>query len=196
MCKKFIIFTVIVFQFFIISYADYVDEALNNIELKQYGRTFVEDSIGSRLIRLETDYFGMAQSGSVENRIYSLEKMAAVNKSIPQFQEDLFGDRVYYSKNEKPNKVQQFFNNITAPFSSYGTVTGYTPPIQTSVYGNSFGQFNDSYCPYHHKYNNHMNYNRLYHHPHPHIVNNYPYSYRPENTLTNIATRAAIKILD
>lgn len=190
MYKKIIILTVIVFQFLNVSYASYVDDSLNNIELKHYGRTYVEDSIGSRLIRLETDFFGMAQSGSVEQRLYSLEKMAAVNKFVPQFQEDLFGDRIYSSNEEKPSKIKQFFNTITSPFYSYGTVTGYTPPI--NGISNHYRHSNN-YCPYHNTY-----------HPKTHYHHNMNNSYFPDvspqyyptNTVSNVLTRSAVKILD
>lgn len=190
MCKKILILFFICFQFLNLSYASYVEDSLKNIELKHYGRTYVEESIGSRLIRLETDFFGMAQSGSVEQRLYSLEKMAAVNKFVPQFHEDLFGNRSYYSNEENPSKIKQFFNTITSPFTSYGTVTGYTPPLNGVSHNYSYS---NRYCPHYNNYHpNHHHSHKMNNLHHPNSYNNY----YPTSIVSDVLTKSAIKILD
>ncbi len=147
----------------------YSDNELNNIELRKYGQVFDNESLSDRLSRLETDFFGMAQSGNIDDRVYKLSLISG-NSRMPSMAEP------YYNDYPKKNIIKTFFDNVASDFSDYGTMTGFTPSITTYGYGNldnlyrnEFLNFMDNsqrYCPYHNKYHtkNHI-LNRNYHNP-------------------------------
>ena len=146
----------------------YSDDEISFLEQNQYGQSFESDSLAQRLNRLETDLFGMAQSGDIDSRLDMLFKLSNNSKASAI----VTPDYNYYSVSEpkKANAFKNFWNNFTEPFSQ-GVVTGYTPPINYSSsfssYGNDFMNFLNNpqqYCPYHNTYhnNNHYhNYNNL-----------------------------------
>ena len=52
----------------------------NKIEFQKYGQVFVLDSLADRLNRLETDFFGMAQTGNIEDRVNRLVQISQNSK--------------------------------------------------------------------------------------------------------------------
>ena len=152
MLKKIIyIFIVIVaINRFCLSYSD---EELNKIEYQKYGHVFVEDSLSVRLNRLESDYFGMAQSGNIEQRINKLIQISNHSKQANFSYPD-------YPINKK-SKLKNFLNN-TAEFFGSGYMTGFTPSFTGSgynyaenMYRNEYKDFirnYSGYCPYYNRY--------------------------------------------
>ena len=128
----------------------YTDDRLAEIEQREYGQVFEDDSLSARLMRLETDLLGMSQSGDIDSRIDILSKLSNSYMGV---------NPVNYGKEEiKTNKgsaIKNFWNNITSP--TYGGITGFTPAIETyggssGIYRNEFANFlnnSGNYCPYH-----------------------------------------------
>ena len=54
----------------------YTDDRLAEIEQREYGQVFEDDSLSARLMRLETDLLGMSQSGDIDSRIDILSKLS------------------------------------------------------------------------------------------------------------------------
>jgi hypothetical protein len=188
----------------------YSDEVLNNLELKKYGQIFEYESLSERLNRLETDYFGMSQSGDLDDRISKLSQISINSRTYPS---------AYPYENYKPKKatMRTFWDNFSSLFDS-GSITGFTPPM--SVYGYSPMQENiyrqqyldflnnpQSYCPYHNRYNyfpqNRLNSSYPYsinHSPIRHdYMGNYPINryYRPNfYNPPNIYTGAGVHIIN
>ena len=75
--RFFLIFIFILLNNCAYSYSDY---DLDNIEYLKYGQNFSYEPLGNRLNRLETDFFGMAQSGNIEDRVYRLSQIAQNSK--------------------------------------------------------------------------------------------------------------------
>lgn len=170
MFKKILILNI---AYLIGSLAGYCDlgDKLTDIEYAKYGESFTYESISDRLNRLETDYFGMAQTGDIDSRINMLSTMSRSSKQIAvQNPYD-----AYYTGKQK-GKLRTFWDNVTSTFDSTGVMTGYTPSMTTNsynygyptnMYRNEFLNFMNnpqSYCPYHNRYhyNNHI-LNRPYH---------------------------------
>lgn len=200
----------------------YTESILNDIEMSQYGTSYQNEDLASRLRRLETDVFGMSQSGNVESRINNLAQMAS---SVGY----TYGIQPYenYYYPQKKGVVKRFFDNVSSTFTS-PSMTGYTPSFYGSnIYPNNMYRrelmnypYNSNYCPFNNGYypNNHQKF-------HNHNYNNYnknnnlsrfpsknrlssrykynngfnPYSsypYRiPTDSLTNVATRSTVHIL-
>lgn len=198
----------------------YDENNLDAIEMAKYGRVYSNNDLGTRLRRLETDYFGMAQSGNIDKRISMLERFSLSDNSFPAAQLD----NMIYQDN-KPNAIKRFFNNVSSAFYSPGVVTGYTPPIGSSYYPNSiyrdeymnFMNNHNNFCPYHNTY--HPNMPSRYHN---HYYNNSKYNsfrpfkgfnngmsslyapyrhnpsynpYLPTSMMTNAVTKSTVKIL-
>lgn len=132
---------------------------ISSLEQNKYGQSFENESLSERLNRLETDYFGMSQTGDINSRLDMLSKLAVNSKGSAIITPDY--DYYSVSKKNKSNPIKNFWNNISEPFSQ-GVVTGYTPPISFSnsysSYGNNFMNFlngRPEYCPYHNKFHNH-----------------------------------------
>ncbi|MCD7878484.1 MAG: hypothetical protein LUG16_00960 [Candidatus Gastranaerophilales bacterium] len=154
------------FMFFscIIPVFAYSQNQLDDIEYSKYGQIYSNDSLSSRLNRLETDLLGMTQSGSIDSRINMLMNMS----------ENAHNPGAIYSYNNYPVKkstIKSFFDSVSDTFSG-GTMTGFTPSLHDNtfysggLYGNGFMDYlNNSsrYCPYGNGYNSVYNtYQRNY----------------------------------
>lgn len=170
MLRKIIILIAVISQLFISALA-YSDDILNNMEFRKYGTTYSNEDLGSRLRRLETDFFGMAQSGDAETRMNNLQQISGGNSVSAYLPPD---DNFYPGK--KQSAIKRFFNNMTSSIYDPGVITGYTPPIYNngyvnSIYGNEYKNFlnrNNNYCPF-----NSRNYSPSYRQYHNHYYNNY-----------------------
>ncbi len=224
MLKKLFLINIAMFSIALAGYC-FSEEQLSKMEIIEYGQSYPDESIASRLNRLETDYFGMVQSGDIDSRIDMLKRMSNNSKrSAILLPED------NYYPGEKRSAMGRFWDNVTDTFSG-GTVTGFTPGLDmnsygysNSVYGNGFNNFfnNLPYCPYHNRYHNNNFFNRAYrninrfansgfNYNYPNFNRHYygrnhynrPYSpyygpYRrmiPQNNLTNLATRSSVHII-
>lgn len=205
MLRRIMILNILFFNMFLIGYA-YNESNLDNIEYSKYGMTYENEDLGSRLRRLESDYFGMAQSGDIENRIQRIEQMSQNEKltTTMPFQD------TYVPPVKKKTAIRRFFeDNLPVGGYNQGIITGYTPPIINNMgynrYRNQYYDFlnnpHNNYCPYHNtyhnhqhrryrqnlnkylnnrlgynRYNNHWGYNRPYNYNQAY---NRPYSYNP-----------------
>ena len=71
------------FLFFILFFSNFAfasyEDSLFELETLKYGKSFQNESISQRLLRLEEDYFGLSQSGDISSRISMLNKIAQNN---------------------------------------------------------------------------------------------------------------------
>lgn len=171
----------------------FTDE-LSNIEYNKYGTTFEYESLAQRLNRLETDYFGMSQSGDINSRIMNLSKINT-NKTNSAILSKNYGN------DDKPkSKLRNFWDNIT---SGNGYITGFTPSMNTfttqgyanDIYNNEFYNLMNqpSFCPYDMGYHNRSAVSRPHNYytkrvngvnrftPNHNPYRNYPYSYNGYN---------------
>lgn len=144
-------------------------DLLNDIEYKKYGISYPDESLAERLNRLETDYFGMEQQGSIDSRIDMLSRMSSNRRSTAVLPPNYNN---YHLK--KKSAIRKFFEN----FTDDGVVTGFTPSITSSTFSNgssyyssgsnyagNFGRnaFNNFFngrnncCPYHNNFHRNMN---------------------------------------
>lgn len=168
MLKKLFIIKIIFLFTAIIGFCFSEDE-ITNIELSKYGESYANESIAERLNRLETDFFGMAQSGDLDSRIDMLKHISGNSR-----QSAIINPRENYYPGQKRSAIRRFWDNVTSTFDTTGTMTGFTPSMTTSgynygysnnAYGNEFLNFMNgynNYCPYHNRYHNH---NRYLHNP-------------------------------
>ena len=170
----------------------YSEENLSFIEYQKYGESYENDSLSSRLSRLENDLFGMTQSGDIDKRIEMIVRMSNSNNyefNTPQN----YGN----TKVKKKSNFKNFWNNITSDITDFGTMTGFIPPMYG--YGSYNGNYYGGYNRYSTRYNNGFNngYNRRYHpqypynnyheHFHPHCCHNHvnsPSHFYPNNTVS------------
>lgn len=153
----------------------YSEDVLNNLELSRYGQSFEYESLSERLNRLETDYFGMAQSGDLDDRISKLSQISTNNRNY---------NTSYPYENDRPKKsvMRNFWDNFTSVFDN-GSVTGYTPPMSFYQNNSSWENvFKQQYMDYMRNTPNYCPYHNRYHHNIPNRLNpNYPYgAYNPE----------------
>lgn len=222
MLRKIIIMSLFVFQLSMQVFA-YNENDLGNIELSRYGRVYTNEDFGTRLRRIETDIFGMAQSGDLDKRMNMIQQMTSNEKSVSVVPYE----NIYTEK--KQNPIKRFFSNMTLPSYYPGVVTGYTPGMNTygynNIYRNEYSDFmnnHNNFCPfnnqrlnnipgrYHNHYyngygynnNRYLNNNRTGHvYPYNNAVR--PYRYNPyynkypvpTDVITNVATRSAVHIL-
>lgn len=160
MLKKIFVLCFLFFmsQMFVYSFSE---DELSNIEYYKYGKSYNTDSISSRLNRLETDYFGMAQNGDLNSRLDMLSKMAGNSQNSAFLSPE---DSFYPGK--KKSAIRNFIDNVSSTFADTGTITGFTPSMSTgygysnNIYGNEFRNFMNNYnqyCPYHNRHNNYIN---------------------------------------
>lgn len=141
----------------------YTEDNISALEYAKYGINYPNESLGERLNRLETDYFGMSQSGNINSRIENLTKIYSNAKngvSMPYYGNY---SNNYNTENQtipvKKRGLRNFFNNITSSFLDNGYVTGYTPSMNYStnsgytnnLYGNNAGGYMNNpslFCPY------------------------------------------------
>lgn len=142
----------------------YSPEQLANMEMVKYGQSYENDSLSSRLMRLETDLFGMTQSGDIDSRLDMISQMIGSSASVPAYTPDnsyYSQNNSYYYPQKKESAIKRFWNNLTDDFSS-GAITGFTPPLTSTgyvndLYGNGFMNFTNNsgrYCPLHNTYHN------------------------------------------
>lgn len=201
----------------------YSEDILNEIEYKKYGTTFQNESLADRLNKLETDFLGMEQKGSIDERLDLLYKISNNSKNTTI-------QRPYYEnyQTKKRSAVRKFFDNL----GDLGTVTGFTPSLSSNYYNNGsyydsygansqnwnhsgYNNFfnNNNYCPYHNSYhNNHFNHpihNRHwignnFHNNHFQEYNSpyLPQHIYPENRVTrnfyippNVQSRTSVRII-
>lgn len=176
----------------------YSENILNDIEYKKYGASYPNESLSERLSRLETDYFGMEQQGSIESRIDVLSKMSS-NRRSSSIQTPIYNS--YPVK--KKSAIRRFWDN----FTDDGTITGFTPSITSSTFSNgssyyssgnnyvdnfrrnAFNNFfngRNNYCPYHNTFHNNMNWkNDINHNLGNHFHNNLGNGFPPPPDMHN-----------
>ncbi len=182
-----------IFFVFILDANCYTEDELSNLELTKYGQAFVDDSLSSRLNRLETDMFGMSQSGDIDSRIDTLIRMFGNSVSVPNYD---------YYPSQKRSAIKNIFNSITSSFGyDDGQMTGFIPPMGVG-YSNNYNH--NYYRPYHHRPSNYCPYHNSYHPPshnfHRHsprtAYNPYGPSYqRPTYGYSNTNVGSSVRIL-
>ncbi len=150
--------SVLIFTFFVfcLSAECFQENNISRLEYSKYGQSFDNESLSSRLNRLETDFFGTEQSGDLDSR---LNKLSMMDSNTFQNPSSTFSNEFY--PGEKKGVFKNFMDNITSAFDS-GSFTGYTPSLMSGAYSNSyytnglFGYNNphQSYCPYHNTFHN------------------------------------------
>lgn len=140
------------------------ENELTNIELSKYGESYANESIAERLNRLETDFFGMAQSGDVDSRINMLNHLAGNSR-----QSAIINPQDNFYPGKKRSAIRNFWDNVTSTFDTTGSMTGFTPSMTNSSYGysnnmyrneflNFMNGYNNNYCPDHNRYHNNNRY--------------------------------------
>ncbi len=204
MLKKIILLSMCVLLINVAGYG-YSEENLSLIEYQKYGESYENDSLSSRLSRLENDLFGMTQSGDIDKRIEMIVRMSNSNNyefNTPQNYE--------IPKQKKKSNFKNFWNNITSDITDLGTMTGFIPPIYG--YGSYSGNYSNGYNNYYgsnyprryttgynngfnNKYHNRFNhryysqypYNNYHDNFHPHCCHNpmhTPPHFYPNNTVS------------
>ena len=107
-----------------------VEEKLSRLEYSAFSKTFSGDELSSRLARLETEYFGAKQSGTLDNRLDKL--MKNVYFCDTPLSED-YSSMLYQTPETITSSkgIKGFWNRIKNDFDM-GSFTGYTPPITNS----------------------------------------------------------------
>ena len=183
MHKKFILSLVLILFFPCVAFA-YTEQQISNLEINQYGQTFVDDSLSDRLNRLEMDMLGMRQSGDIDNRISMLNRVSFGEIPTPSFD---------YYKPERRSAIKNIWNNVSSILDN-GYMTGFIPSLENSYTSNYYRSNSPQYCPYHNSY--HQGPARFNHY-NPHVGYN-PYglsSQRPTYGYTNTTTGSSIHIL-
>lgn len=190
------IFTSVLFLFCQLIGFCYSENILNDIEYKKYGFSYPNESLSERLSRLETDYFGMEQQGSIDSRIDVLSKMSS-NRRVSSIQTPNYDG---YPVKRK-SAIRRFWDN----FTDDGVITGFTPSITSSTFNNgssyyssgnnyadnfrrnAFNNFfggHNNYCPYHNNFHNHMNLgNKINHNLGNHFHNNLGHTFPPPSNM-------------
>lgn len=165
MLKKLFIIGLILFNSYSSTFA-FSENTLDGIEVSRYGTSYAGEELGSRLRRLETDVFGMSQSGNVDDRINNLAKLTLNNPYNQGFRQ--------YNDSYVPKKkgiLRRFFDNVTSTFSD-PYVTGYTPSINDlGGYGYSGNLSGNGYMNFFNNGRNNYPFNNTY------FPNNYGYNY-------------------
>ena len=108
----------------------YSEENLSAIEFSRYGQSYENESLSSRLMRLESDLMGMTQSGDIDSRIELISRMAD-NSDLSAVQPN----NIFYPEKKK-SAIRNFWDNVTSSTSS-GSLTGFTPSMDSTGYYNS-----------------------------------------------------------
>ncbi len=159
MIKK-ILFTIFVYLNCILGGYCFSEVNISDIEYSKYGQTYENESLANRLNRLETDLFGMEQSGDLDSRLYKLEKLSMNKMQSPS---NAFYDT--YTSGKNKSSIRNFLDNVADTFSNSGTLTGFTPSMTYSsnpndIYNYGLSGFTSNYsnyCPYNNYYNNKYN---------------------------------------
>ncbi len=136
---------------------------LSKVERKVFGRTYVGDDATNRLQRLESNVFGAVQTGDENNRLKRLSS-ATQNYANKYPEYTAYNNGNYYNYYNAYNNP--YYNRYT-PYRPYnnpyarqgirrlfrtirnnGSLTGYTPPVNTysqdTFYNNSFTSYPSS----------------------------------------------------
>jgi len=140
------------------------EDDISAAEYARYGRNFADESLGERLNRLETDFFGMSQTGSINSRLENLSRMAS---NIKNDVNSVLNNN-YYEK--KPKKFfRKILDNLTSGFGADEFITGYTPSVINTISSSGGLNYYNSRYPYsgwnNNYYNNYNNYNSRYNYP-------------------------------
>ncbi len=148
----------LVYLIFIMPVEAFNENNLDDIEYSKYGQSFSNESLSERLNRIETDFFGMEQSGDLDSRLNNIQMLSSDKIQNPS---------VAFSQSEYPGEkkgiFRNFLDNVSSSFSDTGTFTGYTPSMlynsgySNNLYRNSLRDFANgysNYCPYHNTYHN------------------------------------------
>ena len=187
MLKRFVFGFVLMFVFPCVALS-YAEEQLSNLEINQYGQTFVEDGFADRLNRLEMDMLGMRQSGDIDNRIGRLNRVSFGEINTPSFD---------YYKPEKRSAIKNLWDNVSSVFDA-GYMTGFIPSFGNSYGTNYYQNKIQDYCPYHNSYNNSYHHRPArFNHYNPRMgYNPYGPSYqRPTYGYSNTTTGSSVHIL-
>ena len=162
MIKKLFILNIIFFCSAAIGLC-FSENELRNIELSKYGESYTNESIAERLNRLETDFFGMAQTGDIDSRIDMLNHIAMNSR-----QSAIINPQENFYPGKRKSAIKSFWDNVTSTFDTTGSITGYTPSMTTTGYGYSNNMYRNeflnfmngynNYCPYHNRYHNNNRY--------------------------------------
>ncbi len=164
MLKKIFILKIFLIIFAGIGYC-YSEDELNRLEYLSFGQIYEDDTLGERITRLETNYFGLSQSGDIDSRISRISQLAE-NKKMPSMS---FPERKNVSIPKK-NKIKSILNTASDFFGT-GSMTGFTPSFTGSPYGYSDTMYNNefnnflnnpnAYCPYQNNINPYAGINSL-----------------------------------
>ncbi len=136
---------------------------LSKIERKVFGRTYVGDDATNRLKRLESNVYGAVQTGDENNR---LKRLTSATKNFSNKYPEYTAYNNYYNRNYY-NPYYNPYNNRYTPYRPYnnpfvkpglkrifrtirnnGSLTGYTPPINTyqeeQFYNNAYSSYPSS----------------------------------------------------
>lgn len=103
------------------------NNVLSRMEQKVLGQNFPNDDAQTRLSRLEQQVFGASQSGSVDSR-YKL-----LSSAIKRYNPGQYSDFDNQLASMQPKRgLRGFFNSLGQSFNG-GTMTGFTPPIDTNM---------------------------------------------------------------
>lgn len=131
MKKLLLLFFFIPFCFISANAAGYdVEDKLSHLERSAFSRVYSDDELSSRLTRLETEYFGAKQSGTLDSRLDKLMKnVYFCDTPISQN----YSSMLYQTPEEITSSkgIKGFWNRIKNDFEM-GSFTGYTPPITNS----------------------------------------------------------------
>ena len=204
MLKKYI-FIIVLSLFAVLTAYSYAEDDLSRLEYQRFGRVYEEDSLGERLNRLETETFGMAQTGDIDGRIDRLSKLNE-NGKMPSMAVP------YNNSLKKKDRLKNFFSNVLDIFDT-GSITGFTPSFYSTggysdnIYQNEFNNFMNNpqgYCTYHNRPYSDLYRHNLYMNNQPPVTygnyygnypinrNYYPNTYMPPN----VYTRAGVHILN
>lgn len=188
-----------------VCFASYEDRLLQ-LESLRYGKSFQNESLSQRLLRLEEDYFGLSQSGDIDSRLNMLFQIAQNDYPNPRYLEKQTIPR-------KKSRIRNVLNEIASVFADRGVVTGFVPPM--SVYDNNYGNYNSAFeSDYYNRFFSPPKYSPNYvaphsycgHYPQQQIMNDYNSNYSTSNiqydrygypSINNrdLYARSAVKIL-
>lgn len=152
--------------FFSLSAFCFSEDDIAAAEYARYGRNFADESLGERLNRLETDFFGMSQTGDINSRLANVSRMAS---NIKNGVTPILNDYYYESKPKK--FFSRILDNLASNFGTDEYITGYTPSIINTISSSGGSNFYNSRYPYSGLNNNYYNYSGRYPHSYPYHRN-------------------------
>ena len=146
MFKK-ILYIAVISLMFAVPAISFSENDISILEIERYGKNYPYESLGERLTRLETEYFGMTQSGDIDSRIENLMRINQNKQNGVNFK---MGNK---NKNEEKGFFKNIFKDFTSNFRNNGSITGYTAPMNTITstgYGDLYERMNHSQWNYPH----------------------------------------------